>query len=156
MLFATDPSTGGPGQVSVSLLLSHRLSITRSNLAVLESMFGAPAPGPGPSSFKRVTKVQAADASPSLVEVLEQLDIAAGRVSGAVCDACSAPRPADAKLKMCSRCHLAACVVAPLYTAAIAHVRQPTGTAASRVSRSTGLNTQACAALRALSCRVTL
>jgi len=111
--------------VSVSLLLSHRLSVTRSNLAVLESMFGAPAPGPGPSSFKRVTKVQAAGASPSLVEVLEQLDIAAGRVSGAVCDACSAPRPADTKLKMCSRCHLAACVVAPLYSAAIAHVRQP-------------------------------
>jgi hypothetical protein len=107
-VFATHPVTG-PGQVSVSFLLSDRLRITRGNLAVLEGTSSAPAPGP---VFGRVTGRTAAAASagmPSLIDQVEQLRIATGPVTGAVCDACGTPRPADAHLRKCSRCNLASC-----------------------------------------------
>ncbi len=110
-VFATHPVTG-PGQVSVSFLLSERLSRTRGNLAVLEGISSAPAPGP---AFARVTGRTAAAASagmPSLIDQLdqlEQLSIATGPVTGAVCDACGTPRPADSHLRKCSRCNLASC-----------------------------------------------
>ena len=110
-VFATHPATGLPEQVPVPLLLSQELSFTRSNLAVLEGMSREPIPGP---QFCRTTTV-APPPDVCLVEMLERLDIAAGRVTGTVCDACSTPRQTDAALKMCSRCRLAACVTAPLH-----------------------------------------
>ena len=115
-LFAKHPSTHRPDQVPVSLLLSQRLSVTRDNLAVLERSASGPASSPAfpLGAFARATGIAASDAIPSLVEQLEHLSIAAGRVSGAACDACKAPRPVDTALKMCSICHLAACVAAPL------------------------------------------
>jgi hypothetical protein len=155
-VFATHPSTGRPEQVPVPLLLSKELSFTRSNLAVLEGMSREPIPGP---QFQRTTTAAPSDACPTLVEMLERLDIAAGRVTGAVCDACSTPRQPDAALKTCSRCRLAACVTAPLRASQLPHVEvtcQPTGTAALSASRCTGIYTAACAAPRAPSCRVTL
>ncbi len=106
-LFATHPVTG-PGQVPVSLLLSARLSATRSNLAVLEGTSTMPEPG---VQFARVTKVAASDARPCLVDRREQLSIATGPVCGSVCDSCGSPRPADSYLKMCGLCELASYVL---------------------------------------------
>jgi hypothetical protein len=153
-VFATHPSTGRPEQVPVPLLLSQELSFTRGNLAVLEGTSREPIPGP---QFHRTTTVAPSDACPTL-EMLERLDIATGRVTGSVCDACSTPRQPDAALKMCSRCRLAACVTAHLPASHLPHVcvSQPTGTAALSASRCTGIYTAACAAPRAPSCRVTL
>ena len=101
----------------MSILLSQRLSITRGNLAVLERACTTPASGP---AFARVTSFQAAPSSgiPSLVDQLEHLSIATGRVSGTVCDACGTPRPEDTHLRMCSRCNLASCAIS--HAAAVA------------------------------------
>ena len=117
-VFATNPSTGCPEHVPVQLLLSLELSFTRKNLAVLEGMQSSPITGP---IFQRTTTVAASDACPTLMEMMERLDIAAGRVTGSVCDACRTPRQDDTALKICSRCHLAACATQHHHTSQLPH-----------------------------------